>query len=30
MKDSWYRSIIEHRQRVHQNLRDTASLRDCL
>ncbi|MEA5511512.1 DUF29 domain-containing protein [Crocosphaera sp. UHCC 0190] len=27
MKDSWYGSIIEHRQRVQKNLRDTPSLK---
>lgn len=27
MKDSWYRSAIEHRQRVQKNLRDTPSLK---
>ena len=30
MKDSWYRSIIEHRQRVQKNLRDTPSLKSYL
>lgn len=30
MKDSWYRSVIEHRQRVHKNLRDTPSLKSYL
>lgn len=27
MRDSWYRSIIEHRQRIQKNLRDTPSLK---
>ncbi len=30
MKDSWYRSIIEHRQRIQKNLRDTPSLKSYL
>lgn len=30
MKDSWYSSIIEHRQRVLKNLRDTPSLKSYL
>lgn len=30
MKDSWYRSVIEHRQRVQKNLRDTPSLKSYL
>ncbi len=30
MKDSWYRSIIEHRQRVFKNLKDTPSLKSYL
>ncbi|WP_107671251.1 DUF29 domain-containing protein [Cyanothece sp. BG0011] len=30
MKDSWYGSIIEHRQRVQKNLRDTPSLKSYL
>ncbi len=30
MKDSWYRSIIEHRQQVQKNLRDTPSLKSYL
>ena len=30
MKDSWYRSIIEHRQRVQKNLRYTPSLKSYL
>lgn len=30
MKDSWYRSVIEHRQRVKKNLRDTPSLKSYL
>ena len=30
MKDSWYRSVIEHRQRVEKNLRDTPSLKSYL
>ena len=30
MKDSWYRSIIEHRQRVQKNLKDTPSLKSYL
>jgi hypothetical protein len=30
MRDSWYRSIIEHRQRIQKNLRDTPSLKSYL
>ena len=30
MKDSWYNSVIEHRQRVQKNLRDTPSLKSYL
>jgi hypothetical protein len=30
MKDSWYCSIIEHRQRIQKNLRDTPSLKSYL
>ncbi|MFM6729573.1 MAG: DUF29 domain-containing protein [Microcystis panniformis] len=30
MKDSWYCSIIEHRQRIEKNLRDTPSLKSYL
>lgn len=30
MKDSWYRSIIEHRQRIDKQLRDTPSLKTYL
>lgn len=30
MQESWYRSIIEHRQRVLKNLRDTPSLKSYL
>jgi hypothetical protein len=30
MRDSWYRSIIEHRQRIQKNLRDTPSLKAYL
>ena len=30
MRDSWYRSIIEHRQRIQKNLRDTPHLKAYL
>jgi len=30
MKDSWYCSIIEHRQRIEKNLRNTPSLKSYL
>ena len=30
MKDSWYRSILEHRQRIDKQLRDTPSLKSYL
>ncbi len=30
IKDSWYRSIIEHRQRIDKQLRDTPSLKSYL
>ncbi len=30
MKDSWYRSIIEHRQRIEKQLRETPSLKSYL
>lgn len=30
IQDSWYSSIIEHRQRVSKNLRDTPSLKSYL
>jgi hypothetical protein len=30
IKDSWYSSVIEHRQRVKKNLRDTSSLKSYL
>jgi hypothetical protein len=30
MRDSWYRSIIEHRQRIQKKLRDTPSLKSYL
>jgi hypothetical protein len=30
MKGSWYDSVVEHRQRVYKNLRDTPSLKNYL